>query len=209
VARNFQEFDKHDLPGGKAIVDVWPTNLLQPFAVRILDTTSLLMLQLACILEMVESWHKVGALIRVFLCVNRDDDVDTMRKNVKQVLTELRIPAKVVVVHWDDVTYLLSDDHDAHVDSGHGASSSVEPQKERSKVDPARYQFVPDEYLHGINALVRDNSRETTVSFMYLAIPPSDPREHRRYIEQYERITKDIPPTVLVHGVSSVTTTVL
>ena len=66
-------------------MDVWPTNLLQPFAVRILDTTSLLMLQLACILEMVESWHKVGALIRVFLCVNRDDDVDTMRKNVKQV----------------------------------------------------------------------------------------------------------------------------
>ena len=65
-------------------MDVWPANMLQPFAVRILDTTSLLMLQLACILEMVESWHKVGALIRVFLCVNRDDDVDTMRKNVKQ-----------------------------------------------------------------------------------------------------------------------------
>ena len=67
------------------VVDVWPANLLQPYAVRILDTTSLLMLQLACILEMVESWHKVGTLIRVFLCVNRDDDVETMRKNVKQV----------------------------------------------------------------------------------------------------------------------------
>ena len=48
-----------------------------------------------------------------------------------------------------------------------------------------------------------------TVTFMYLAIPPSDAREHHRYIQQYEWITKDIPPTVLVHGVSSVTTTVL
>jgi len=209
IARNFQHFDKHDI-SGKAVVDVWPANLLQPFAVRILDTTSLLMLQLACILEMVESWHKAGALIRVFLCVNRDDDTETMRKNVKQVLTQLRIPAKVVVVHWDDVTYLLSD-HQAtsNADSGHAASSSVEPLRDKSDIDPTRYQFVPDEYLQGINAMVRDNSRETTVSFMYLAIPPSDPKDHRRYIEQYEWITKDIPPTVLVHGVSSVTTTVL
>lgn len=169
------------------------------------------MLQLACILEMVESWHKVGTLIRVFLCVNRDDDVETMRKNVKQVLTELRIPAKVVVVHWDDVTYLLSEEFtNSHEDSGHEASSSVERQKpDKVDVDPSRYQQVPNEYLQGINSLIRDNSRETTVSFMYLAIPPSDAQQHRRYIEQYEWITKDIPPTVLVHGVSSVTTTVL
>merc|ERR1739838_799246 len=212
VARNFCNFDKHDLNGGKVVVDVWPSNLLQPFTVRILDTTSLLMLQLACILEMVDSWHKVGTLIRVFLCVNRDDDVETMKKNVKQVLTELRIPAKVVVVHWDDVTYLLAEENtrsDSHSDSGHAASSSVEPQPRKKDIDPSRYQLVPNEYLQGINALIRDNSRETSVTFMYLAIPPSNPGEHRRYIEQYEWITKDIPPTVLVHGVSSVTTTVL
>jgi len=211
VARNFCNFDKHDLNGGKVVVDVWPSNLLQPFTVRILDTTSLLMLQLACILEMVDSWHKVGTLIRVFLCVNRDDDVETMKKNVKQVLTELRIPAKVVVVHWDDVTYLLSEDiSNSYEDSGHAASASVEHSKaEKAAVDPGQYQQVPNEYLQGINSLIRDNSRDTTVTFMYLAIPPSEAQQHPRYIEQYEWITKDIPPTVLVHGVSSVTTTVL
>lgn len=216
ITRNFNKFNKAALRDKKVVVDVWPTNFLQPETVRILDTTSLLMLQLACILEMVESWHKVGTLIRVFLCVNREDDAEVMKKNIKQVLTQLRIPAKVIVVNWDHITYLLTDSGGANgvEDSGHVASLedgtiNVIRVEKHGDIDPSRYAQVPDDYLQGINELVQENSRDTTVTFMYLPLPPSDSQQHHRYISQYEWITRDLPPTVLVHGVSSVTTTVL
>lgn len=64
------------------------------------------------------------------------------------------------------------------------------------------------------NQIIRERSDQTAVSFIYLAAPPqigtSDFKERSaRYIELLTELTAELPPTILVHGISTVTSTTL
>lgn len=68
--------------------------------------------------------------------------------------------------------------------------------------------------LHRINNIIQDRSNQTAVTFLYLAPPPiidsPDWQEaSRQYLDLLTELTSDLPPTILVHGVHTVTSTTL
>jgi len=69
-------------------------------------------------------------------------------------------------------------------------------------------------YMQRANQIIRERSDQTALSFIYLAAPPklSTPDFAQRsasYMELLTELTADLPPTILVHGVSTVTSTTL
>uniref|UniRef100_A0A8C6LGG4 Solute carrier family 12 member 9 n=1 Tax=Nothobranchius furzeri TaxID=105023 RepID=A0A8C6LGG4_NOTFU len=107
LARYFNDFERAQVTSppsstsGKVFVDVWPVNLLRPDSSSYVDTCSLFLLQLACILNMVRDWRK--AKLRLFLCVEEGRSVRGSEEKLGQLLKELRIKAKVQTVPWDQV----------------------------------------------------------------------------------------------------------
>lgn len=69
-------------------------------------------------------------------------------------------------------------------------------------------------FIFRANEIIRERSDQTAVSFIYLAAPPkieaADFEERsKRYLELLTELTADLPPTILVHGVNTVTSTTL
>nr|CAD7258510.1 unnamed protein product [Timema shepardi] len=143
-------------------IDVWPINLFQPDDNDPFDTTSLFMLQLACILKMLPGWKYLQ--LRVFLCESDMDNsvpsqIPANRLRLQNLLQQLRISA--------------------------------------------------------VNQLIQEHCKNTTATFIYLPAPPaleSSEEEELVYLQYLHLLTKltfDLPPTILVHGVSAVTSTTL
>ena len=65
------------------------------------------------------------------------------------------------------------------------------------------------EYLTSVNEFIRVKCAETAVSFIYLPRPSPDPGHHSSYLSMLDTVTRELPPTILVHGVSPVITTTL
>lgn len=64
-----------------------------------------------------------------------------------------------------------------------------------------------EEYINGVNGLISGQSVDTAVTFLYLPCPPSNPALHTHYMKLLTDITNGLKPTVMVHGISAVTTT--
>jgi hypothetical protein len=62
-----------------------------------------------------------------------------------------------------------------------------------------------------VNQLLRQHSEQTAASFLYLPVPPDgdEATVYPSYMQLLTELTADLPPTVLVHGVSPVTSTTL
>ncbi|XP_006112150.2 solute carrier family 12 member 9 isoform X1 [Pelodiscus sinensis] len=196
LARYFPLLDKERLfsKAGRAegrFVDVWPLNLLRPDTPAYVDVCSLFLLQLACILTMVSSWR--AARLRLFLCVESGDRGWVGKEEkLKELLSKLRIKASIQTVTWDHVVAL------------HGQrQAGGEPFLN------AAAQRVTDEYLAAVNALVLKQGGQVAVRFLYLPRPPADTSLYERYLEQLEILTRDLGPTLLVHGLTPVTCTEL
>lgn len=59
-----------------------------------------------------------------------------------------------------------------------------------------------------VKQTIRQNSEQTALTFVYLP-PPPRARNSSHYLQYLTELTADLPPTVLVHGVSAVTSTTL
>uniref|UniRef100_A0A1I8FTZ7 Solute carrier family 12 member 9 n=1 Tax=Macrostomum lignano TaxID=282301 RepID=A0A1I8FTZ7_9PLAT len=156
VLRHMHALDSNGLGGrGKRQIDVWPVNFFQPGLKGYIDTTCLLQLQFACILNSSRRWRR-DCRIRVFLCVDAGAD--------SHIRLATRCRRGQPNVRWS-------------------------------------YQLG---LLTAVNQCIRLQSPETAAAFLYLPRPPSDPRMHAQYLEQIDILTKDLPPTVLVHGLHKV-----
>uniref|UniRef100_A0A8C4ZYU7 Solute carrier family 12 member 9 n=1 Tax=Gadus morhua TaxID=8049 RepID=A0A8C4ZYU7_GADMO len=96
LARYFHDFQRTRAlspaeKGAGVYVDVWPVNLLRPDSSSYVDTCSLFLLQLACILNMVRAWRR--ARLRLFLCVEEGRSLRGTKEKLGQLLKELRIKA--------------------------------------------------------------------------------------------------------------------
>jgi len=105
LCRNMSQLDKGKVARKKHLfVDVWPVNFFSGDPNSLLDTTSLFLLQLACILNMTQSWKSMT--LRVFLvCTSSTTsaEADLREAELKRMLQILRIKARIVVVPWDAV----------------------------------------------------------------------------------------------------------
>lgn len=221
LARYFNDFDRAQVlspsSSGKVFVDVWPINLMRPDSCSYVDTCSLFLLQLACILNMVKAWRK--AKLRLFLCVEEGRSVRGSEEKLGQLLKELRIKAQVRTVPWDQVVAL----HWQRQGSWNKKEQSQSPDlaadenKERAVEEdendyvnsfPSNATCVSDDYLSAVNRLILDQARPPpSVRFLYLPRPPADTRRYPAYLRQLELLTQDLGPTLLIHGVTPVITT--
>uniref|UniRef100_A0A669E6X7 Solute carrier family 12 member 9 n=1 Tax=Oreochromis niloticus TaxID=8128 RepID=A0A669E6X7_ORENI len=198
LARYFNNFDRAQVlsppsctPGKRAVyVDVWPVNLLRPDSCSYVDTCSLFLLQLACILNMVRDWRK--ATLRLFLCVEEGRSVRGPEEKLGQLLKDLRIKAQIHPVPWDQQVAL------------HWQRQGNWGKKHF----PSNATRVSDDYLSAVNKLILDQARpQPAVRFLYLPRPPADTRRYTAYLRQLELLTQDLGPTLLIHGVTPVITT--
>ena len=66
-----------------------------------------------------------------------------------------------------------------------------------------------EQYLISVNEFIRQRCVDTAVSFIYLPTPPSESKAYATYLSSLDVITRNLPPTILVHGISPVITTTL
>jgi len=196
LCRHFQMLDRTEVfssemkfrvrAGKKKYLDVWPVNFLTFMETDTTDNTSLFLFQLACIVNMVPKWKK--HTMRVFMCVRAaDSNVVSKEKELQQLLEVLRIKAQTFVLVWDNLAPLLENGvrRDEH------------------------YLSASQEYFLAANEFIRVKCPETAVSFIYLPRPPSNNSNHSIYLSRLELLTRGLPPTILIHGVSPVITTTL
>lgn len=225
LARYFNNFDRAQVlsppscaPGKRAVyVDVWPVNLLRPDSCSYVDTCSLFLLQLACILNMVRDWRK--ATLRLFLCVEEGRSVRGPEEKLSQLLKELRIKAQIHPVPWDQQVALHwqrqgnweKKQLDATMEE-----KKLQPEEDEDEENeedyvnsfPSNATRVSDDYLSAVNKLILDQARpQPAVRFLYLPRPPADTRRYTAYLRQLELLTQDLGPTLLIHGVTPVITT--
>ncbi|XP_013889388.1 solute carrier family 12 member 9 [Austrofundulus limnaeus] len=222
LTRYFNDFDRTQAlsppSSRKVFVDVWPINLMRPDSSSYVDTCSLFLLQLACILNMVKAWRK--AKLRLFLCVEEGRSVRGSEEKLGQLLKELRIKAQVRTVPWDQVVALhwqrqsgwnkkeQVESQDSTADGS--VERAVEEEDEDDYVNsfPSNATRVSDDYLSAVNRLILDQAQPPpTVRFLYLPRPPADTRRYTAYLRQLELLTQDLGPTLLIHGVTPVITT--
>ena len=72
---------------------------------------------------------------------------------------------------------------------------------------PSNYNYLDENYLNAVNQLIRENSKNTAVTFLFLPRPPTDHSTFEAYLNCLTRLTDLLYPTVLINGVSNVTTT--
>ncbi|MFH4983586.1 hypothetical protein AB6A40_010295 [Gnathostoma spinigerum] len=132
------------------------------------------------------------SVLRVFICVSSLQDMQRRERQLKQMLTHLRIDAVSLVMPWDHVV--------CHLKSEHPSSTS---RVMMESVD------MPDQYVSAMNDMIKNNSGSATVCLLNLPTPPQDVALGERYLEVLRILTKDLPPTLLVHGISSVISTSL
>ncbi|XP_069681306.1 solute carrier family 12 member 9 isoform X3 [Periplaneta americana] len=218
LCRHFHALDKRLISKSSDIqyIDVWPVNFFNPDDEDPFDTTSLFMLQLACIINMVPGWKNLH--LRVFLCekYQQQDDVSSnnsagvpSQRNIhrlRQLLQMLRIAATIHEVHgWGQKVSALRGGSVMQQTSAY-MKSSMEDSYGSSHLDNAVRV-----YLLSVNQLLRQHSERTAASFLYLPVPPDgdEASVYPTFLQLLTELTADLPPIVLVHGVSAVTSTTL
>uniref|UniRef100_A0A0N5ALN1 Solute carrier family 12 member 9 n=1 Tax=Syphacia muris TaxID=451379 RepID=A0A0N5ALN1_9BILA len=190
VARHFHRLDKESLKtwnGEKRTIDVWPVCLQKPGETGLgWGNSSLFLLQMACILSMSSRWRSCTVL-RVFICVNSLQDMQRRERQLRQMLSMLRIKARSQVMPWDHVVCHLGDENPS-------APESVD---------------LPLPYLSGMNDLIKKNSGGAAICLLDLPVPPTDVSLSDSYLNVIRTLTEGLPPTLLVHGLSSVISTAL
>ncbi|XP_040203675.1 solute carrier family 12 member 9-like [Rana temporaria] len=202
LARYFSEFDRFSicsLKGKDTYIDVWPLNLLRPDSASYVNTCSLFLLQMACVLNMVRSWKK--AKLRLFLCVERDSGLRGQEVKLKQLLKDLRIKASIQTVIWDSVVAL----------HWHKQVEAADTAEEVYLNYPNNSIKISDDYLMAVNQMIlgQNPMAPPAVRFLYLPRPPADTSIYNRFLNQVEAISRNLGPTLLIHGVSPVTSTEL
>jgi hypothetical protein len=162
------------------------------------------MLQLATILSMVKPW-KTRAILRVFLCIDAiNDNALRTQHHLDELLSQLRIKAETRLVTWENITNLLNNPSTINKNP---ATISIEQLSTNTTTTINSFIDVNDEYIHGINELIRQQCDNTTCLYLCLPRPPRDKTLSQRYIHVLDMLSNDLPPIMFVHGVSSVTCT--
>ena len=64
-------------------------------------------------------------------------------------------------------------------------------------------------FISSVNNLILQQTSDTVVTFIYLPPPPVDEGLAEAYYQKLDVISRNLPPTMFVHGVSTVTSTTL
>lgn len=213
LARYFTQFSREEVLGlGRKVgvhrcmtgpfIDLWPLNLLRPDSRGYVDVCSLFLLQLASVLRETRAWSQ--ARLRLFLCVEAGCSLNVEEEaKLHVMLKELRISAQVQIVAWDQVVTLHWQRQEGSERGGaEGTGDDGTP------LCPNTTDQLTEDYICAVNALIRRHSApQPAVRFLYLPRPPADRRRYPAYLGHMELLSRDLGPTLLVHGITPVVTT--
>ncbi|KAH8262337.1 hypothetical protein KR038_009127 [Drosophila bunnanda] len=222
LCRNFQRLDKNFIAISKHVkyIDVWPINIFNPTSGDPFDMVSLFMMQLAVI--MLAKWKHLR--VRIFLCEANDErtmgtfgtqapQMEIFSKmKLEQSLKELRIAADIVEIQeWSRDSDFSRHARTLRQFTAQADNALLEDDDDEVGEERLNRSLV---YMQRANQIIRERSDQTALSFIYLAAPPklSTPDFAQRsasYMELLTELTAELPPTILVHGVSTVTSTTL
>ncbi|XP_030608205.1 solute carrier family 12 member 9-like isoform X2 [Archocentrus centrarchus] len=217
LARYFDQFNRDQVLGSGRktrgvtgpFIDVWPMNLLQPDSHGYVGICSLFLLQLACVLHDSRAWNQ--AKLRLFLCMEAGYSLQEKEEaKLQGMLRDLRISAQVQMVAWDQVVALHWQRQREWVGENLSESEpSTEDEKEHCiQKYPNNASQLTDEYICAVNDLIcRHGTPQPAVRFLYLPHPPADRSRYRAYLHQVDLLSRNLGPTLLVHGVTPVVTT--
>lgn len=224
LARYFDRFNREEVLGGKVrghrsmtglFVDLWPLNLLRPDSRGYVDTCSLFLLQLASVLHETRAWSQ--AKLRLFLCVEAGCSLKAAEeRKLRALLKELRISAQVHMVAWDEVVSLhwqrrgeRESRNPLESASGEGGRTEEGAEMEDGvQPFPSNAAQLTEEYICAVNDLIgRHGAPQPAVRFLYLPRPPADTSRYGAYLRHMDLLSRDLGPTLLVHGVTPVVTT--
>jgi len=211
LCRHFHRLNKTTIAKSNHIkyIDLWPINVFDPTNNDPFDMASQFMMQLACIINMLPVWKNLQ--LRVFLCEIGENEQQPFERpaeyRLNQLLNQLRIAATIhQIAEWktsNETPRNRSLLKNLTRNSENETSTMSEENLNRMKL-----------YMQRINQMIRDNSNSTAVTFMYLPPPPNNSGSNFKakcsnYLDLLSELTYDLPPTILVHGLSTVTSTSL
>ncbi|KAF7664881.1 hypothetical protein LDENG_00163150 [Lucifuga dentata] len=136
------------------------------------------------------------------------------------MLKELRISAQVQTVAWDQLVTLhwyqqggseMENQEQSEWDEERNKRQEVEEVKQEEdnmQRFPRNVALLTDEYICAVNNLIlQHGAPPPTVRFLYLPHPPADNSRYQDYLHQLDLLTRDLGPTLLIHGVTPVITT--
>lgn len=187
VTRNFAQLDKDLIVGyarksrktkiateaARMRIDIWAA-----FDPRDADDGALsLQLQLAHVLHRTDIWSESTALRLVAAVLDQSEMVET-RRRLQSVLRRFRFQAELRVLP------ILGG-------RARPVAAELYPKHKAGELDLRREPDV-------LNELVRHNSEHSAVLFMPLPALPAREEEALRYHSRIDRLTRGLPPTVLV-----------
>lgn len=226
LARYFNQFKREEVLGlGRKLrghnsltglfIDLWPLNLLRPDSRGYADICSLFLLQLASVLHETRAWSQ--ARLRLFLCVEAGCSLKVEEEAKLQVmLKELRISARVHMVAWDQVVALhwqRQRESRNLVDSAQNEQREIQEEEEAEVKNgiqpfPNNAAQLTEEYICAVNGLIRRHGApQPAVRFLYMPRPPADTSRYHVYLHHMDLLSRDLGPTLLIHGVTPVVTT--
>lgn len=216
LARYFNQFSREEVLGPQCsdgpFVDVWPLNLLHPDSDGYVNVCSLFLLQLACVLHETRAWSQ--ARLRLFLCVEEGCTLpEDEEMKLQKMLKELRISAQVQTVVWDQVVAMHWQRRGGWGGEKDYSQNEMSLRQEGEDHDgtqmfPNNTYHLTDEYISAVNNLIhRHGSPKPAVRFLYLPHPPADTNRYCAYLHQLDLLSRDLGPTLLIHGITPVVTT--
>uniref|UniRef100_H3CGQ7 Solute carrier family 12 member 9 n=1 Tax=Tetraodon nigroviridis TaxID=99883 RepID=H3CGQ7_TETNG len=199
LARYFSQFNREEALGGwdesvtAPFIDLWPLNLLSTDSRGYVDVCSLFLLQLASVLRETRAWSQ--ARLRLFLCVEAGCSLNVEEEaKLHVMLKELRILAQVQIVAWDQVLTL----HWQRQDGQERGKAEGDAPLCPNSTDP----LTEDQRSHP-----QTQRPQPAVRFLYLPRPPADRRRYPAYLHHMDLLSRDLGPTLLIHGITPVVTT--
>lgn len=219
-------------------IDVWLSDLVAPRADDPFTVRALFMLQLGAVVRSARGWTRLGLRLFYCEGGEREGGGYVADGNVVQAssqsqgdldsrLTPLLTSSRPAEVRLVELLKLLRIQASIHKVSEW--STMVEPL--RNQQDSPRYgsddddatvfSSLPEEYISSVNDLIKKNTSENTaVTFIYLPPPPRVNQArlgdgarltaaYSAYLHVLDGFTRGLPPTILVHGTKSVTSTAL
>lgn len=191
-------------------IDVWLVEALAPSGAEAFTVRGLFALQLAAVVRSARGWQHLRLRLHA-VADSRPPPPEAegacevspleslaagrpLGERLERLLKVLRIDASVHIVQdWPKLEWSAR-----HVHS------------EDTEYDA--YQRVPLTYLQIVNSIISQRSAETAVTFVQLPAPPAASArdtQHEQYLKVLDEFTRELPPTILVRGLKSVTSTAL
>ncbi|XP_049881471.1 solute carrier family 12 member 9 isoform X2 [Pectinophora gossypiella] len=223
LCRNFHKLDmaavERRSPTLKYI-DVWLVELLSPSCEEPFTVRGLFALQLAAVVRSSRGWQHLRLRVHATTiagpatAIQAGVTVTVPAESVEPALASLS--GRPAPARLQQLLRLLRIDARTHAVTEWPAFEETRWSSDHD--GNSIYQRVPLSYLQTVNNIIKGRSADgTAVTFVQLPPPPALPPQPtpadealcEHYLRVLDEFTKDLPPTILVRGLKSVTSTTL